>query len=619
MRKTMLCVMSLFILVCLFPFTFLVKGSGAYTISNYQIKIDVNKSAVLNVEETINIENCTERIFHKDIVQEYTYDANSDGTLDSYAYGIEGISVEGGSFTTSHENGTERLNITLSEPSQEVKLHYRVRMRRFDNDEANLFLYQLISASNDGTIDQLQATIELPNRPDTSFDVYVIDQNGQLNQNLIYNINDKTLSIQTTEALKPGQGIEISALLRPFYFTYSHPITMQLYFAIFSILLVMGLYLAVVYSSRFHKKDLIREFYPIEQLKMGSLGYILDGACDERDILTIIIEWANQNYIQIYDENQTISLVIVNELPPSAPPVEQHLFNLIFQTYTMVTIDQLRSRCLHLKMKEIEKELYDAQASNQDHPIYTNASYLWQMLSALVVCIPMSLTMFACIYETNYQFMNSLIHALCCAVIIYLNCLPWIWILKHKYRIQKNTLDIYQLLTGLINFVCGFLFYDFYINHDTPVTYVAITIVLTLLAACIMIFMDKRTFYGRSLQKRLLSLRQFIRRCNSEQLTNLLYDNPYYFEDMLPYAYVFDITDIWGKKFTSIPLQAPFWYFHANASAQSTIYWMRSLESSLNQILTALYQEEAITQKRSFLASAKKAKKPKKEKENHAA
>lgn len=600
MRKTILWIISVVIILCIFPLCTMIKGSGAYTISNDQFHITVDKSAVLSVEETISMKDCQDLLFHKDIVQDYQY-TNTKGEQESYAYGIEHIAVDGADYTTTHENGKVRLNIQLEEPTQDITIRYSIRMRKFDIEDANIFLYHLLSPSNEGTIEQLQATIEFPNTLNTTLNVSVIDQSGIESQSLLHQLNDKTLTIQSTQELNPGQGIQIEGTLRNFYFTYSHPVTMQLYFAIFSILLVLGLYLAVVYSSKFHKKDLVNEFYPIEHLKMGALGYILDGVSDERDILTIIIEWANQNYIQIYDENQTISLVIVNELPPSAPAYEKHLFNLIFTDYTMVTVDQLQTRNLYAKMKEVEKELYYAQASKQEHPVYTNASYVWQLLSALVVCIPMSLTMFACIYEEAYQFMNSLIHALLCGLLVYGNCLPWIWVLKHKVHLSKNTLDVYQILIGLINFVCGFLLYNFYIIHNTPVTYIAITIVLTLLTACVMIFMEKRTFYGRTLQNRLLSLRTFIRRSNTEQLTNLLYDNPYYFEDMLPYAYSFDITDIWGKKFTSIPLQAPFWYFHANASAQSTIYWMNSLEISLDRIIKALYHEEEYIKKQGFL------------------
>lgn len=582
-----LCIVAVCLNICFFN----VSAAQSFVISNYQIHAEIDKSAVMKVEENITFRECDSLSFRKDILQDYSYDADQDGNPETYAYEISNIRVEGADYTTSYENGAHRLQLTLEKPNANIIIHYQVRLRRYDAEDANIFFYQLISPTHTGTIEHFNASITLPNRPDTGFDVYQVDQG--LNRSSSFNaiISDKTIEISSTQALQPGQGVMIFATLRNFFFNYSHPLTLHLFFSILSIILVMGCYFAIIYSNRFHKKDMLKESYPIKEIEMGTLGYILDGIVDEADIISILIEWANQNYIQIRDENQTISLVIINELPQNAKPYEQHLFDLIFTKYTLVTIDQLKERNLKKQMLAIEKEILASQEQRRKNAIYANTSYLWQLLSAVAICIPLALTMFACIYEQQYLFSKSLVYAACCAGIIYANCVPWIWLFKKRSRLSKSVQDVYRVLTMLINFISGALLYRYLLINQTPVVYAAINFVLTLLFACIIIFMDRRTFYGRNLYMRLLSLRQYIRSANSEQLTTYLYDNPYYFEDMLPYAWIFDITDIWGKKFTSIPLDAPVWYFHANADAQSTIYWMRALEGSLNTIKNALYYE----------------------------
>lgn len=582
-----LCIVAVCLNICFFN----VSAAQSFVISNYQIHAEIDKSAVMKVEENITFRECDSLSFRKDILQDYSYDADQDGNPETYAYEISNIRVEGADYTTSYENGAHRLQLTLEKPNANIIIHYQVRLRRYDAEDANIFFYQLISPTHTGTIEHFNASITLPNRPDTGFDVYQVDQG--LNRSSSFNaiISDKTIEISSTQALQPGQGVMIFATLRNFFFNYSHPLTLHLFFSILSIILVMGCYFAIIYSNRFHKKDMLKESYPIKEIEMGTLGYILDGIVDEADIISILIEWANQNYIQIRDENQTISLVIINELPQNAKPYEQHLFDLIFTKYTLVTIDQLKERNLKKQMLAIEKEILASQEQRRKNAIYANTSYLWQLLSAVAICIPLALTMFACIYEQQYLFSKSLVYAAYCAGIIYANCVPWIWLFKKRSRLSKSVQDVYRVLTMLINFISGALLYRYLLINQTPVVYAAINFVLTLLFACIIIFMDRRTFYGRNLYMRLLSLRQYIRSANSEQLTTYLYDNPYYFEDMLPYAWIFDITDIWGKKFTSIPLDAPVWYFHANADAQSTIYWMRALEGSLNTIKNALYYE----------------------------
>lgn len=580
---------SLLCLLCLLQSIAYVRGADAYTIREDQIQISVDKSAVMQVEERLRVEDCTELVFTKDILQNYTYDANNDGIPETYAYEISNIEVSGAQIQSGFENGRHQLRFTLAASNADIVLRYRVRMRRYENNEANLFRYELISPFHEGTIENFHASITFYNTPDTAFDVSKIDDTLMPGNRFNAYVNDKTLEIVAAEALHPHEGVMVTATLRNFFFTYSNPITLHLFFTLFSIVMVMGTYFFIIRGGKIAKKRIYRERFPLRDVRSGSYGYILDGIVDDADIISILIDWANANYIQIRNENQTVSLVLVNELPIDAPDYEKDLFNLLFTNYTMVTIDQLKERRLYAKIKEIEQDIRFTLEKDKQSIIYANSSYPAQLSAAILICIPLALTMYACIYALEYDILAGVPYAFATAAIVYLNLLPWIWIGKHRYRLSKSAHDVYRILTMLINFVCGALLYHYLLEHQTPVVYIAINYVLTVLFTCILIFMERRTVFGRNQRMRLLSLRQFIRNVSSEQLTRYLAEDPYYFEQLLPYAYLFDITDIWGKKFTSIPLQAPLWYFHAKADMQSTIYWMRSLEEALEAIRSALY------------------------------
>ncbi len=603
MKRTVKYLFILLSFLCLLV-PFHVLAYDAYHISDYQIHIDISKSAVMSVEENITIKDCRNLEFYKDITQNYSYDADQDGTPETYAYEISNIHVEGAKYSTSHSDGKYRVSFSLNEPDAQIVLHYQVRLRQIklnrpDSDDAILLLYQFIPADHEGTIDHYSIAMTLPNRPDTAFDVYQIDQNQNRGTSVNATVNDKTVLVTGSEPLAPGMGLMVFASLRNFFFNYSHPITLHLFFTVFSIILVMGVYFGIIYSNRFHKKYVGKNSYPLSDIDAGSLGYIIDGIIDEADIMTILIDWANQNYIHIHNENQTVSIHIIHELPASAKGYEKRLFNLIFTDYTMVTIDELAARRLAKKMKEIENEILLYQERKKTKIIYANHSYSVQMLSALVIGIPLMLISFACVYEEQYLITQAFMPSLITMGIVYINCLPWIWLMKNQYRFSKNTQDVHRILIMLINFICGALLYNFLLAHQTPVVYVAVNFVLTILIACVILFMDHRTLYGRNLYVKLLTLRQFIRHAGTDQLLHHLNEDPYYFEDMLPYAYIFDITDIWGKRFTSIPLQAPPWYFHPNAEAQSVIYWMNGLETALNAIKKSLYRKERTAAKRS--------------------
>lgn len=597
MKRTIKTVFIGLCLLCLFSFKTAIRAYDAYHISDYQIHIDVDKSAVMSVEENITLKDCQNQTFDKVITQNYRYDADQDGQAETYAYEISNIQVEGAKYTVTHNDDQYRIAFTLSQPDAQLVLHYQVRLRqirqqRSETENNQVLLYHLISADHEGIIDQLHITMTLPNRPDTAFDVYQMDQQNNRTAALNAMINDKTVQIDSNEPLAPGIGLTVFASLRDFYFNYSHPLTLHLFFTIASIILVMGVYFGIIHSNRFNKKLVGKTSYPLKGIDPGSLGYIIDGAVDDADIMTILLDWANQNYIHIHNENQTVSIHLIRELPASATDYERRFFNLIFTDYTMVTIDELAVRHLHDRMKNIEKDILLHQEQKRLKIVYANNSYLTQIVSALAICIPLVLSVIACIYEEQYRILPCLMPALFTMAIVYLNCLPWIWVMKSRYRFSKSTRDVHRILIMMINFICGALLYHFLLAHQTPVVYVAINFVLTILFACVILFMDRRTLYGRKLYSKLLTLRQFIRHANNEQLIAHLDNDPYYFEDMLPYAYIFDIVDIWGKKFTSIPLQAPPWYFHPNAEAQSTIYWMNGLESALSAIRKALYRKK---------------------------
>lgn len=592
------------ILLCL-PFTYHVLAYGEYTISSYQVDIVVDKSAVFDVVETISIEDCDTLTFQKAIMQTYSYDIDGDGVSENYTYGISDVSVQGASYSSHEENGKLNLDIQLENPTQQLMIKYKVRMRNFDESDKTTLLFNVLDPSMAGTIEKFQMKMQFPNQIDGQIEAYDIDRSGSKGQSIQNQINDKTLTITSSKSIDPSMGIMLHGTFRKFYFTYSNAFSFHLFFSIASILFVMASYFLIVFYPKMRKKKALVECYPIENLRMGTLGYIMDGACDERDIMSLIIEWANQNYIQIRDENQTVSLIIVNELPLQAPQYEKHLFNLIFDEYTMVTVDQLRFRRLAERMYEVEEEIYQAQVEDTTNIVYTSTSFLYQVLYSLFVCIPLGLTLFVCQYEISYSFIMSFVHGMIASVFVFLNCLPWIWIVKHRYSLNKSSFDVYRILTGLMNLVCGAIIHSYMLQNQTPMVYAVIAIILTILEACIMIFMDKQTYYGRTIRARILSLRHFICRAQVKQLESLLFDNSYYFEDMLPYAYYFDIADMWGKKFTAIQLQAPFWYFHANANANSTIYWMSALDKSLKQIQESLMSKPI----KDILKGRKKSKK----------
>lgn len=94
--------------------------------------------------------------------------------------------------------------------------------------------------------------------------------------------------------------------------------------------------------------------------------------------------------------------------------------------------------------------------------------------------------------------------------------------------------------------------------------YIIGTLCIIGMAVCLA-YLPKRTKYGTEILEKLSGFKNFLKTVEKDRLESLVMDNPNYFYDILPFAYVFGISDKWIKKFESISLQAPSWYDSSDA------------------------------------------------------
>ena len=92
----------------------------------------------------------------------------------------------------------------------------------------------------------------------------------------------------------------------------------------------------------------------------------------------------------------------------------------------------------------------------------------------------------------------------------------------------------------------------------------------------------------------ILGLRRFIEVAERDRLIALVEETPEIFYNILPYAYVLDVTDVWSKKFESIAIQQPDWYVSSNPNFSTYLLWS-SLNRSMSTINTAMVSVPAPT------------------------
>ncbi len=105
--------------------------------------------------------------------------------------------------------------------------------------------------------------------------------------------------------------------------------------------------------------------------------------------------------------------------------------------------------------------------------------------------------------------------------------------------------------------------------------------------------MSKRTPYGTKQYGKVLGLKKFIEEAEIEELEMLVHDDPKYFYDVLPYAYVLGISDTWSKKFESIAIPEPEWY--SSTTPFNPYIFNRNMTYYMNQTTNSMTSRPAPT------------------------
>lgn len=83
--------------------------------------------------------------------------------------------------------------------------------------------------------------------------------------------------------------------------------------------------------------------------------------------------------------------------------------------------------------------------------------------------------------------------------------------------------------------------------------------------------MPKRTRYGNEMLGKLRGFKRFLEIAKKEELEALIFKDPNYFYDILPFTYVLDVSDKWIEMFNLISLKEPSWYNNKNTVDDSEI------------------------------------------------
>ncbi len=582
----------LFLFTCqLTPTTAEAAGYYDYEIQSYDVNITVTKENVLHITENLSVFFNTSKhgIYRRiPLKNEVTRLDGSESTVRATVKNCESNEK----FSREYDSGDCVLklgdeDITLTGQKDYV-ISYDYVMGNDVLDDADEFYFNLIGTGwKDTQISNVTFTITMPEEFDESKLGFSHGYSGSTDtDDIYYSITGNTITgyMDSDYTLQPTEALTVRLELPDGYFYVRKP-NYALYVVSFAIPLICVILAGLMWFMVGRDETVVEtvEFTPPENRNSAEVAFALKGSVDSKDIISLIVYLANKGYLTI-EETESDGLFHnkpgfrLNMGRPYDGNVEEERIFLsgLFMGRTSVTKSDLEDKfyktiqtiTTKMNAKENKEFLFEKNSINK-----TGILVLMILVSFAAIILP---PMYALVGGFDGGMLVGFIFPLVAV------CMIALFAVQKMNWFARIFIVIWGLGFGGVPFIT-MLWPS--IGQD-PIFIIAFLVGI-LCAGGIVFFatiMSRRTAYGREILGRVRGFKNFLLLAEKDRLEALVETNPNYFYDILPYAYVFDISDKWMKKFESIALESPDWYYGPHGN---TMFNMMAFNSFMNSTMSS--------------------------------
>lgn len=571
------------------------RSTEYFTITDYKINADISESNAYNVSEVITVKFTEPRHgIYRNIPSQGTWLRNADqGGNTDWRAKVSDISVDGYNYSVSKRSGNVEIKIgdadTYVSGTQVYRISYRIQFYDDGLPNADEVYYNLIGTDWNTTIDHVSFSVTLPKSFDPAtlgFSVGSYGTSGYDPSSLSFRVNGNTITGEVKHALSSNQAVTMRMQLPQGYFKI--PFQGGADVALLAGIAALVLLSVVLFLKYGRDKKIIKtvEFYAPEGMTPAEVGYIIDGVVDNRDVVSLVIYWAHKEYLTIEDTGgSSFQFRQIKDISDDANDFEKHMFRSLFSSGPVATSSSLKNT--FYTTVNSTKTMVSKSFEKEGRRIFTKTSMALRPLISFMTALPIMVTLFLINYREMQDFMVTLIITVMLGLLI---MLPVSLIVKtlRQWRAKGRVSRMLILILGLIlSFAAMTVFlimtYDKVYLPALPWCAVLATVLMGLVAS----FIDKRTPRGEELMGKICGFRDFLELAERDKLVALVEQDPKYFYNILPYAWVLNVSDKWAKKFETIALQPPNWYYGHSGMFYPVIF-MNDLNRSMNSVQSAM-------------------------------
>lgn len=589
-------------------------GSTGVDITSMDIKINVDEHGLVSVDQTMVLDITGYNVHGPMVYIPQSYDntwvINGENIRRQYYFPVRSIRVYGSPYSTetdSYDNVILYIGDADKTVSGIMTYHYSytIQFRDLDLNGLQAFYFNIVGTGWSDPIGKVTFSITLP-KPwpyEPTFTAGPYGSTNQVDVNYVIDKDTNTLTGSYDLGMTANQGITIYEHLSDTgdYFTFIPPTDYSPFALIFLAAFTLILYLVFLKFGKDDKPVITVEFNPIKGLSSSQAGYIYDGSVDTKDVVSLIIEWANKGYLDITEDEankDNFTLTKLKEMDESEIRAEKTLFKALFNGRTSVTNKQLKNT-FYQHIANAKADIARHFNGNPQRSIFSKTATAFKLLFGILTMIPAALVVSSTVYVATYREEVALFTGIIIFVIG--TILVILWSITAKRWPSLNNVKRSAALMGctFVSAVFAFIYIlvPFVTNAKIDAMFLikmAVTFGFSAINIALVAYMDKRTQLGVDYLGKILGLKQFIETAEKDRLEMLVKDDPSYFYKILPYAYVFNVTDVWSRKFESIAIQGPSWY-HGGTN-MNTLYFMNRFNhtmTTMNRAMTSVPQSSA--------------------------
>ncbi|MGN1378795.1 MAG: DUF2207 domain-containing protein [Bacilli bacterium] len=573
------------------------SSADGFTIEQYKIVMDVNESNSVDVKEyiTVNFYESGHHGIYRFIPfwLEYT---NKDGVTQSRESKLSNLKAVGDNYTIDTVSGKQRIkigdaNYTLPVGNHTYEIDYTYDMGFDPYDNFDEFIFHAFGDYWGTEIKNASIIINLPKAFDTQNKIkFFADKHRKqdITSYVNYYASGNTIYADLSSNYRLNSALTIDIELPDGYFVNGSN-----NYGITSLLLCVLCILFAIISFVLWKKngkDLDKipetvEFYPPEKLDAAEIGYLYKKDTGRKLSIALIIELASKGFIKIIESEDKETLTIVKSNTTDVNKYIKREIRIVKLKEYKERSDTFDNTINSIKiMKDYFPDNVNENIVTSDfNNFYENSKYLIdngyirivsdsisQYSQEQLDTIKKELSLNE--FKDKPQMSNN-------EKIVYNKLFEDSdeTILSENYSFYKVFSEIgenvrnnfddkindlkaykYMLIVSLGFLICTILFglayYKFEdLNPKLNIIY-TIAFISNIVTFVFAILMKRKNLYGEQIKSKINGFKNYIELAEKDQIEMLVEQNPNYFYDILPYAYVLDVSKKWVEKFENIPV-----------------------------------------------------------------